>query len=426
MVIIRNRTKEKTMGEQEDRIEVLIPQVLAEMRRIGASEASIWNHQRRAFAPIKSYFKKHRVAIYDEDLLAGYVEECEALAAAGHPHDKWLSIRLKGVDRLREFRTTGKLVWAFRPKGSSFAMNECHAEALAAFVDASTYTDNSKGDAIWAVRKYLSFMEGIGISGIDGITVDGVRRFIAFASRHLKAGSLNNVKGYIKAFHEYLARHGSDTPGCDFLLSCRSPREQKIAQFMAAEDVSAVLGEIDVGTAKGKRDYAVIMLAATTGMRAADIVNLRLKDINWAEGKIACIQSKTSEPLALPLVRAAGEAIEGYILDARPDAPTDHVFIRLLTPFMRISNPETLDQMLKEYQVKAGIERKPFDGKGFHSLRRAMGRNLVVSGTPISTVAQILGHAGPESARPYISLDTESLRQCAIGLDGIEPRGRYS
>jgi site-specific recombinase XerD len=93
---------------------------------------------------------------------------------------------------------------------------------------------------------------------------------------------------------------------------------------------------------------------------------------------------------------------------------------------MRINNAMALDYMLKTYQAKAGIERAPFDGKGFHSIRRAMGRNLVVSGVAVTTVAQVLGHRSPDSLRPYIALDTEHLRLCAIGFYGIEPRGRYA
>jgi len=59
----------------------------------------------------------------------------------------------------------------------------------------------------------------------------------------------------------------------------------------------------------------------------------------------------------------------------------------------------------------AGIERVGWDGKSFHALRRTAGTNMVVSGTPISTVAQVLGHNSIESSKRYISLDTERLRE---------------
>ena len=55
----------------------------------------------------------------------------------------------------------------------------------------------------------------------------------------------------------------------------------------------------------------------------------------------------------------------------------------------------------------------------FHSLRRTVGTNLVVSGVPVSTVAQILGHSDIQSTKQYISLDTSNLKQCALSLEDI-------
>ena len=414
------------MDEKEKRIEVLVPMVLAEMRRIGASERNIWTHQQRSFTPIKTFFKKHRVANYDDSILDDYVRECLRLENEGVICKARLRVKLKGVDRLREFYATGKLVWAFRSHGSRFMVSGHFEETIADFVATTEYTDNTKGDVIWALRKYLAFLKDRGANNFSDITIDLVKSFLLFASNHLKASSLNSVKKYMSVFHDYLKEHELCALDCSYLLSIRSPRERKVASFITVEEVAAVLTQIDTGTMKGKRDYAIIMLALTTGMRGSDIVSLRLSDINWTLGTISVVQSKTAEPLVLPLVRIAGEAIEDYILNARPSVATDHVFIRVLQPFMQLNNAMALDYMLKTYQEQAGIERTPFDGKGFHSIRRAMGRNLVVSGVPVATVAQVLGHKSPDSLRPYIALDTEHLMQCAVGFFGIEPRGRYA
>lgn len=62
----------------------------------------------------------------------------------------------------------------------------------------------------------------------------------------------------------------------------------------------------------------------------------------------------------------------------------------------------------------------PFDGKGFHSLRRAVGRNMVTSGVPVNTVNQVLGHTAMNSAKKYISLDSKNLKECALDFTGIE------
>ncbi len=79
--------------------------------------------------------------------------------------------------------------------------------------------------------------------------------------------------------------------------------------------------------------------------------------------------------------------------------------------------------MFGKYERMAGIERKPFDGKGFHSLRRRIATKMIVSGVPVTTVSQVLGQMEMDSAKQYLVFDVENLRECAIGLDGIEVAG---
>ena len=79
--------------------------------------------------------------------------------------------------------------------------------------------------------------------------------------------------------------------------------------------------------------------------------------------------------------------------------------------------------MFGKYQRMAGIERKPFDGKGFHSIRRRIATKMIVSGVPVTTIANVLGQLDIESSKQYLSFDTENLRECALSLKGIEMLG---
>ena len=75
--------------------------------------------------------------------------------------------------------------------------------------------------------------------------------------------------------------------------------------------------------------------------------------------------------------------------------------------------------MFDQYVKKAGIERKPYDGKTFHGLRRHLAKNLIVSGVPVTTIAQILGHQSMESVKQYLSLDGQNLKECALDFSAI-------
>ena len=92
---------------------------------------------------------------------------------------------------------------------------------------------------------------------------------------------------------------------------------------------------------------------------------------------------------------------------------------RVVAPKTAIANAVCIGSMFQQYQKKAGIARHAFDGKGFHGLRRRLAKKLLVTGTPLTTIAQILGHDDLKSLRQYLSLDTGNLKECALDFRDI-------
>ena len=111
------------------------------------------------------------------------------------------------------------------------------------------------------------------------------------------------------------------------------------------------------------------------------------------------------------------------ILNARPDISSEYVFLTTRFPIRKLSEGTSLAFIFEKYEEMAGIERKPFDGKGFHSLRRRIATKMVIAGVPVTTVSQVLGQMKMDSAKQYLSFNTENLRECAISLAGIEIDG---
>jgi site-specific recombinase XerD len=66
------------------------------------------------------------------------------------------------------------------------------------------------------------------------------------------------------------------------------------------------------------------------------------------------------------------------------------------------------------------LPRNAFDGRGFHSLRRAFGKGMVTAGVPIEAVAQAIGDSHIDSVKKYVSLDSHHLKECALDFSGIE------
>lgn len=142
--------------------------------------------------------------------------------------------------------------------------------------------------------------------------------------------------------------------------------------------------------------------------------------MDWYRFELCIIQKKTKRPLTLPITTDVGGAAKNYILNGRPHSESEYIFLRIKAPHKRIEGAVTLTQVFKEYQEKTGISRSAYDGKGFHSFRRGLGRSMIIAGVPITTIAQVLGHADIESSKPYLSLDTQNLKACALNFCGIE------
>lgn len=103
-------------------------------------------------------------------------------------------------------------------------------------------------------------------------------------------------------------------------------------------------------------------------------------------------------------------------MNGRPKTEYEQIFLRALPPFRPFKDPVCIGDQFDVYCERAGIPRKAWDGRGFHSLRRAAGKRMVTSGVSVNTVAQVMGHTNIDSTKKYIALDGEHLAECALGI----------
>mgnify|MGYP004597238311 CR=1 FL=1 len=278
----------------------------------------------------------------------------------------------------------------------------------------------TKKDMVWAVRKYLCWLEHQGIyDGSTELSSHSFSGYLSYASAKYAEGSLHNIQLFLKKFHKFLNEEKNLNIPYEFVLSLPIIRPKKIFVPITQDEILRILAQVDRSTTKGKRDYAMILLAARNGIRGIDIINMKLTDIDWRANEIKIIQRKNREPIALPLFSDVREAIKEYILNGRPKISSQYIFLRAVHPYRPLGTTVVLNHIWELYQRKAGIERYAYDGKGFHSMRHALGKALTMAETPITTTAQILGHQCIDSAKQYIFLDTVHLKECAIDLSGI-------
>jgi len=409
----------------QNEFETILSGLVGVLRAQGIREQSIWRNYYQIFCAIRKFHHQSGKRFYDYKTLSEFEIAAKARYHNGEISRNYCNIILKCVDRIREYVTTGDLQWSRRPTNACTSLNEKHETILQDFLNSLDVAPTTIGDISWSVRKYLSFVETHKLNFTE-VTIDDLRSFYIFCSKHLTKSSIRNLQCYLRKFHKYLGEKGYPNLSESAILNSSIAPEKKLQPALSWDEYHAILDQIDVYTSQGKRDYAMFVLAASSGMRGIDIINLKLKDIDWINGTINILQHKTKTSLTLPLTKAAGKAIQSYILNGRPNCNIEHVFIAAKAPIKKLNDSMALNYLIRKYQQKAGISTSAYDGKGFHSIRRMLGTSMIVSGVSANLTAQTLGHRNIQTIQQYISLDSKQLKECAIDFQGIKPlRGRW-
>lgn len=395
------------------------------LENAGYDRHALWGNVYSHFMSIVRYLKKHGHTEYVPELADAFVDESHERYISGEISRSTYKDYQRAVRRMNEFYEGGIITHNVERRGSRYQLCDEYERLRSGFLDSRIFHPNTRHDFSWAVRRYLCYFQDHGIYSLTEATVEDARNFVVETASTMSSGSLHNVLCYLKQFHVYLSGIKEPAPDCTALFSVPVQRETRIRGYVSDEELERILAQTNLSPRHSKRDKAIIMLGATTGLRAVDIVRLKMPDIDWANGEIRIIQRKTGAPIILPLMKPAGEALKDYILNERKPSGAEEVFIRALAPYVALTDSQSVEYLFDRYCRKAGIERTPFDGKGFHGLRRRLGKKLLVSGSPVAVVSQVLGHQDVETAKHYLSLDSENLKECALDFSGIpmERRG---
>ena len=271
----------------------------------------------------------------------------------------------------------------------------------------------------WVTHKYFAWLEEQGFQNLSGVGTVQIQKFLLACSERYAPSSVHNILLYLKKLYAFLHKSGQSEDDYKELLSLQVNWEKKVYPSIPKSDIAKLLDAIDRLSIKGKRDYAIMLLGTVLGLRACDIVNLKRTDIDWLRGEIHILQSKTSNHVLLPLTQDVGEALQDYILNARPKTDSEEIFLRIRAPHTRLAAAVTLGEIYRDCCIRAGLP----SSKRFHNLRRALGTSMVSNGVSVYDVAQVFGDKDVNSTKPYLAADMEHLKMCALPFDGIAPAG---
>jgi len=267
------------------------------------------------------------------------------------------------------------------------------------------------------LKIFMSFLSDDTDASPTNISQVHIADYIKTRSARLKTCTLSGEVGVIRGYLRFLCMQGQlDSSITLHMQTIRFSKEHHLPPVWPTETVERLLNAIDRQTSTGKRDYAMLMIAARLGIRAGDIINLKLDNIDWSACCFKFTQKKTQRPLSLPLFQDVAEAIIDYLKCARPESTRRELFLKIRAPQGPLTSTGTIYSIIKGAMEKSNIELDIGIPRGAHALRHTLATNLLKHGQPMESISSVLGHSSIESTRVYTHVDIEALRSVALEI----------
>lgn len=213
-----------------------------------------------------------------------------------------------------------------------------------------------------------------------------------------------------RSFFRFLFRNGEvESDLAASVPAVADWRLSTVPKYLLPEEIERMIGACDRQTPTGRRDYAVLLLLARLGLRAGEVVSLKLDDIDWRAGEIL-VRGKGLLHDRMPLPVDVGEALTGYLRTDRPPCKTRRVFVCMKAPRSGFAGPSTVTTIVRRALGRAGLHPA---FKGAHVLRHSLATSMLRSGASMSEIGEVLRHRAASTTEIYAKLDFDGLRSLA-------------
>lgn len=281
------------------------------------------------------------------------------------------------------------------------------------------YLRNERGLRELSIKHYRHFLfrletylRHIRLDSLCDLSPQILSAFVTASTRELSPSTISGSCSSVRVFLRYLHREG--LVAHDLAATIEAPlkyRLSNVPRSISWDDVRRMLEVVDQRTAMGKRDYVILLLLVTYGLRSREVAALTLDDIDWERERILVPERKAGHCTAYPLSTTVGESLLVYLKEVRPKSPERQVFLRTCAPRTPLTRA-TISNRATHYLRKAGIQvRRP----GSHTLRHTCVQRLIDAEFPLKTIGDYVGHRSPRSTEVYSKVAVETLREVALG-----------
>ena len=289
-------------------------------------------------------------------------------------------------------------------------------EQAQAFIESyrkSGLTDGTVRSIQVILRRLTHYLASQGVSAPADINIAHLNGYIKatlcnFTNKHV-SHDLRTMRRFMKFLHDNGAIMEDLS---DSIVKVRNTSQPAhLPSAFKSDEVKRMLDAVDKNSPIGKRDYAILLIAAKLGLRSGDIKSLKFENLDWENNALRLSQGKTGEPLTLYLLPDVGWAIIDYIKHGRPVSDAPEIFVRQVAPHIQMKE---LHNVLQKYLRLAKVPIKRVRHHGMHTLRHSLATTLLEQGRSIDDIQAVLGHLDPNTTKRYLSMDIEQLMSCAL------------
>ncbi len=271
-----------------------------------------------------------------------------------------------------------------------------------------------RGTSTLALYNYsLPLRELIQCFGQDPGKLDAkrLRKFVLTQTRNVGWATAKRCTTALRMFLRFLIAEGRCRAGLLGAIPALAHwRLSSLPRYLTPEAVERVIDSCDASSAVGMRDRAIILLLARLGLRAGDIVRMRLEDIEWKEAWVH-VSGKSRRQTRLPLTQEVGDVIVLYLQKGRLQSGSETLFLRSRAPFRGFRSHAAVSVIVAAAMRRAQIKRS---GRGAaHLLRHSVASAMLRQGASLQEISALLRHQSIETTQIYAKIDVAALQQIA-------------
>jgi site-specific recombinase XerD len=355
---------------------------------------------------------------YNPELGRIFIEDSGYSNSEGYCHSRYC-LHHRCIQFIESYIKDGQIDWSSQKRLPLYLLK------YGEFIDAKNnfeelmQSNNLKANTRDGYRRlvhyFLLYLEGKGYRSLDQIKNGDIVTFIVFiCTEHYQPTSLGSHLSGLRMF----LKMSQTTQRFEIELPERLCKKRAILEVYNDEEHERILQFIE-SSDMSLRNKAICIIALETGLRAVDICNLKLHDVDWRNDCIHIIQVKTGRPLNIPLKASYGNAIADYLLLERPTSDSEFIFLKRNAPFTPINSHAGCRKILFDAITGAGIEA---NGRSYGTriTRHSVASRMLRQGVPLPVISEALGHGNPNSVMVYLSTEGAKLAECTLPLPGKE------